>query len=52
MESVKRKIELCNDLLKEECHPIALVNIETEKIISYSAIIIGSIFTIVKAIIH
>jgi len=46
---VKRKIKLCNVPLKEGCHPVALVNIETEKVISYSTIIIDNIFVIGKA---
>jgi len=33
-ECVKKKIELCNDPVKEGFHPVALVNIETEKVIS------------------
>jgi len=48
-ESVKREIEFCDVPLKEECHPVALVNIETEKVISHSAIIIDNIFVIGKA---
>jgi len=48
-ESVKRKIELCNDPLKEGWRPIAIVKIETKKVISYSAIIIDNILAKGKA---
>jgi len=51
-KSVKRKIEFWNDPIKEGCHPVALVSIETEKVISYSSIIIDNIFAIGKAYIQ
>jgi len=45
-ESVKRKIELYNDPVKEGWHPVAFVNIETEKVISYSAKLLLTVFSL------
>jgi len=42
-------LKLCNEPLNEGFHPDAFVNIETEKVIIYSAIIIDNIFAIGKA---